>query len=186
MKVILNVLFAVAMITVLSQPINAAVVLFGEQVEFTGPGSYSAQIFIQASGQAEEIGGFNIQVDASNPNITFNSVVYNSAFESIFPQANGANPVQLQGTDLNFAGLALNEGGVGTLATLTFTVTAPGVAPLFGAEISDTFFGEIPAQIAQVGGAISFQSSVAVPEPSSFAFGIVGAVGMVARRRRRA
>ena len=184
MKVFLNVLFAVAVVTVLSQPINAAVVLFGEEVEFTGPGTYSAQIFIQASGQPEEIGGFNIQVNASDPNITFNSVVYNSAFESIFPQANGADPVQLQGTDLNFSGLALNDGEVGTLATLTFTVNAPGVAPLFGAEISDPFFGEIPAQ---VGGAISFQStSVVIPEPSSLAFGIVGAVGFVARRRRRA
>lgn len=179
MRFCFQVTFAMVMVTVVSQPIGAAVVLFGEAVEFTGPGSYSAKIFAQASGQAEEIGGYNIQVDTSNPNITFNSVVYNPVFETVLPASDGSSPVQLQGSDANFSGLALTDGEIGTLATLTFTVDAAGEAPLFGGEVSDLFFGTIAASTA---GPISFQT---VPEPTSLAFCAIGVVGFVAQRRQR-
>ena len=162
------------------QPAAAAVLVFGENVEISGPGEYSARLFATAVGQAEEIGGYNISVDASSASLTFKSVAYGAELESTLPGTEGDNPVLLQATDTNVSGVVLEENDSAVLAVLTFIVDGPGEAALTvqGGTVSGVFFDQIPAS---AGAPISFQ---VVPEPTAAGFCCLGLVGYLSRRRR--
>ena len=82
MKFCMHGLFALIVVAASGLPAKAAVLITGEVQDFSGPGTYVAEIFAQAIDQSETIGGFNISIDASSPNITYSSVTFNSIFDN--------------------------------------------------------------------------------------------------------
>lgn len=139
-------------------------VVSGEGTLFTGAGSYTLSVFATATGGAEEIGGYNITLDFSDPGLTFQSLVYNGAFESTLPVLAGSDPALLQATDTNFVGLNIPNGGTESLVEVTFNATGTGEIPISVQQMNTVFFAPITTSVSPTAGALSV---TAIPEPSS-------------------
>lgn len=159
---------------------KADLIVSGQSTVFAGPGSYTLDIFATAVGASEEVGGYNITLDFSDPDLTFSNVIYNTAFESTLPAAGGSDPVLLQATDTNFVGLSIPAASTSSLASITFNAVNSGSIGISVVQMNDTFFGPIATTVSS---ALSVQP---VPEPSAAlaSFALAG-VGVAFRRRRR-
>jgi hypothetical protein len=174
---------AFALITATNLPANADLVISGESLIFDASGEYTVNLFATAEGQAEQVGGFGISLDFSSPNLTVERVAYNAAFETFLPVLAGDNPAQLSGTDTGFQPLSIGLNETVSLATVTFTATAPASAPISVLEITDGFFQNIAFRLDPQASALSV---VAIPEPTSMALlASLGVIAGVTRRRRR-
>ncbi|KAA1260810.1 hypothetical protein LF1_33520 [Rubripirellula obstinata] len=161
---------------------KADLVISGESFIFAGEGSYTADIFVTAAGEAEDIGGFNLSLDFSDPFLTFESVSYNPVFESLVPVPAGSDPALLGGTDTNFNFISLQVGETSTIASVTFNATGPGFASITPVLFSDSFFGSVATSVNPSASRIGVS---AIPEPSSLAaLSLAIATGLIRRRRR--
>ncbi|WP_404307059.1 PEP-CTERM sorting domain-containing protein [Neorhodopirellula lusitana] len=177
-------LAAVALLSATSFTADAALVISGEVQEFAGAGTYTLDIFGTAVGQAETIGGWNISLDFSDPNLTFQSVAYASDYETVLPVASGSDPALLQATDTNFVGQDFALGDTNTLASITFNAADLGAAPISPVLFTDAFFGGVDFSLDPGAPGLAL-TPAAVPEPSSFAvLAVLGMVGGAIRRRK--
>ncbi len=174
----------VATITFLltSFPAHAAIVISGESINFSGAGVYTLNVFATAQGKAEIIGGFNLSLDFSSPNLNFSSVAYNSAFETIFPVSANANPAELSATDTNFMPLSIGENQTFSLAAITFDVIGPGSASISVGELNDGLFEPIPFSVNPSQSSLTV--ATAVPEPGSVGLLALASACWVYHRRR--
>lgn len=182
MKHFLPFCVAAALATLVSQPAKAELVISGEFMPFKGPGLYTLDILALGLNIPKEVGGFNIDLDFSDPNASFQRVAYHSAFESIFPIAPGTKLVQLQATDLNFSGVVVGTDAAdpATLATITFSATRPTRVAISIREINDTFFEAIDASLS-----VEASDLAVIPEPSGGLLLALGAAAASLPRRRR-
>lgn len=173
----------VALIAFSALPAKADLVISANPILFNGAGSYTVDILATARESSFVIGGFNISIDFSAPELTLENVAYNSEFGSVLPVSPGASTAFLQGTDLDSITdpFRIDQDQSRSLATVTFNATGPAQAPIAVSEISDSFFQPVTAVSSPEMGAVSV---TAIPEPSSIAL-LAGLGGFAMLRRRR-
>ena len=179
-----------AAVALISVPLSAQAALApvleisGQVAPFSSPGAYTLDIFATAIDSPQVVGGFNITLDFSDPNLTFASVAYSFGTPGP-PVSPGADPAQLQTTDLSLVGLPVGVGQNVPLASITFNASAPGNVPISIGEVNDQFVGPIDASVNPLAPALSL-TPTNVPEPSSLAaLASLGLLSGALRRRRK-
>jgi len=127
----------------------------------TGPGSVAgstAQLFLGSGGS----GG-----TALTPVVTF------------FPDTGATQ--WLQPTDFTVPGAA-----PGSQATFYLVVTAPGYGPGISKDFTSNLGGTLPSGVSLPAGDTSTLQGfiVPIPEPSTIAFGVIGGLALLLRRRK--
>ena len=189
MKSLMYGLAAMLLAASMSTQSQAALIYSGSELEFTGPGTYTVDIFATAVGQQEEIGGYNFQMDFAGVGVqgtpTLIGIPTLNTFPTVFP---------LGGTSFGFSAFAsplpanafvVADGATEAIAQIQFEATTPGV--IAWDEQGTLAFDENNAPIA-----LTFSSTTpaltvtAIPEPSSLlALGCLGLIGGVVVRRRK-
>ena len=187
-------LVGVFLAIVMSTSSNAAITfsLGSPPPDFTGAGTYTIDVTATATGQDEQIGGYNLQIDFAGIGITGTPTLIGVApldtFPTVFPLA---TPTEFGfsafAQPLPANAFAIANGDTATIAQIQLIAQNPGTA-IFD-PLGTLAFDENNSPISLNAPSFSPQVAlaVAIPEPSFGVFMAVGVifVGVYRRRRKR-